>query len=300
MTLDISSLSFRRKQRLSHRRFVKGVMLGTLGFCTGAAVDALGIEPEWIEVVNHDLRLPGLPKAFAGRRIVQISDLHLSTTVSCEYLRRCFDRINHLNADIILLTGDYVTYDGRGKFREQLIEMLDLKARLGVFACMGNHDYGISNSFRPSDVPLLNFLTEGMQNKGITVLRNQSAAVNIGAERIWLVGLGDLWADDCHPRAGFTGVPDDEVTLVLVHNPDSLDRLIPHNANAIFCGHTHGGQFKIPFLGPPILPIRNRQYSAGMFDVGGRKLYVNRGLGRLGRIRFNCRPEITIFHLRPA
>ncbi|HEX2860069.1 MAG TPA: hypothetical protein VHN79_00430, partial [Lacunisphaera sp.] len=69
----------------------------------------------------------------------------------------------------------------------------------------------------------------------------------------------------------------------------------------ILAGHTHGGQCKPPFLPPPLLPVRNRRYTAGEFDLGdGRKLYINRGLGHLLRVRFNVRPEVTVFRLAPA
>ena len=81
------------------------------------------------------------------------------------------------------------------------------------------------------------------------------------------------------------------------HNPDAIDYLQAKPWHWLMCGHTHGGQVRIPFLGAPFLPVRNRQYDAGLFHVGDRCLYVNRGLGYLRQIRFNCRPEMTLFTL---
>ena len=91
-------------------------------------------------------------------------------------------------------------------------------------------------------------------------------------------------------------------TVVLCHNPDALDLPLWDGVRGwVLAGHTHGGQCKPPFLPPPILPVRNKRYTAGAFDVGpGRTLYVNRGLGHLLRARFNVRPELTLFTLTRA
>ncbi|MBN2210267.1 MAG: phosphodiesterase YaeI [Sedimentisphaerales bacterium] len=289
----------RRKLR-SRRRFLKGAILGTLGFCIGAAVDALGIEPEWIEVVEQDLHLKGLPKDFTGRRLIQISDLHCSTTVTRKYLERCIRRVNHLKPDIVVLTGDYVTHDALGRFRERVTELLaNLKAECGVYAVMGNHDYGIYSSWGQGGNGNVGVLINKLETAGVRVLRNAAEAVTIGEQRIWLVGLGDLWAKDVRPEIAFANVPDDEVRLLLAHNPDTVDHLNNYHYDLMLSGHTHGGQVNIPFFGPPILPVRNRRYHAGMFHITeSKRLYVNRGLGRLGRVRFNCRPEITVFTLK--
>ncbi len=294
-----STVEINRRKFRSRRRFLKGVVLGTLGFCTGAAVDALGIEPEWLEVVERELPLAGLPGGFAGRRLIHISDLHCSTTVSRKYLERCIRRVNHLKPDIVVLTGDYVTHDALGRFRERVTELLsELKAQLGVYAVMGNHDYGVYSSLGSGGNGNVDDLAQRLENAGVRVLRNAAEAITVDDKRIWLVGLGDIWAKDARPDIAFATVPQRELRLLLAHNPDTIDHLGNYEYSVMLCGHTHGGQVKIPFLGPPILPIRNRQYHAGMFEVAqGKRLYVNRGLGRLGRVRFNCRPEITVFTL---
>jgi predicted MPP superfamily phosphohydrolase len=89
---------------------------------------------------------------------------------------------------------------------------------------------------------------------------------------------------------------------VLSHNPDTVDE--PgwgRYAGWILAGHTHGGQCKPPFLPPPLLPVRNRRYTAGEFTLsGGRRMYISRGIGHLQRVRFNVRPEVTVFHLDRA
>ena len=301
MATVIVSRSDRRRRRLSRRRFIKGLALGTLGFCSACAVDAWGIEPEWLEVVECDLSLGNLPDAFIGKRLIQISDLHLSRTVSEEYLRRCIQRVNSLEGDIVVLTGDYITADDQGRSCKRVIELIgQLRAGLGVFACLGNHDYGVTTSWTRPNERLCEYFVNSLRHVGVNVLRNESFPLVLDSQRCWLVGLGDLWAAECRPDLAFAGVTADEVTIVLSHNPDSVEKLAGFDASAVLSGHTHGGQVRLPFLGPPILPIKNRQYSAGMFELADTTLYVNRGLGRLGRLRFNCRPEITVFTLRTA
>jgi len=91
-------------------------------------------------------------------------------------------------------------------------------------------------------------------------------------------------------------------TIVLCHNPDAQDEPIWTGVRGwVLAGHTHGGQVKPPFLPPLVVPVRNKRYTAGEFDVGpGRTLYINRGLGHLTKVRFNVRPELTLFTLERA
>jgi predicted MPP superfamily phosphohydrolase len=91
----------------------------------------------------------------------------------------------------------------------------------------------------------------------------------------------------------------DEPTVALFHNPDGADLSAWGDFRGwILSGHTHGGQCKPPFLPPPLLPVFNKRYTSGAFDLGGgRFMYINRGLGHLLRVRFNVRPEITLHRL---
>jgi uncharacterized protein len=300
-TLKPTNRLLKSYKRSSRRRFVKGAVLGTLGFCTACAIDAYGVEPEWLEVVELDLPLPNLPAAFAGKKMIHISDLHCSNTVSDTYLRRCVQRINRLEADIVVITGDFVTHDFRGVYKKKILTILrELQSTLGTFACLGNHDYGVMASWQPGKEVSRDFLENGLQEVGIKVLRNNSHCLKHDGSEIYVVGLGDMWAQDSRPDLAFREVAAGKTTLVLAHNPDTIDNLQNYKAQVVMCGHTHGGQVRVPFFGPPFLPIKNRRYVSGMFTVDDKMLYVNRGLGRLGRIRFNCRPEITVFTMKEA
>jgi uncharacterized protein len=304
--------------------YLKGAILGTLGFCTRWAVDAQGAGPEWIEVVPVDLHLRNPHNPLRGTRIAHISDLHHSRTVSTGYLRRCIERINLLDVDLVVLTGDYITYDIRGTYRQKVVTLLgDIESRFGTYACLGNHDYGIRGLPDRTREYLLRRLTQGMEAKGITVLRNESAVLYINGHPLWFVGLGDLRTGDFQPQKAFADVPAGEVTIALMHNPCGIEHLGEFAVHAVVSGHTHGkktpswgqrfdvgspksrvtgGKSEVGFLSSAFRPLssvfwRNGGFQAGLYEVEGKKLYVNRGLGRVGRARLNARPEITVFTL---
>ena len=283
----------------SHKKdnYLKGSILGTLGFCTRWAVDSQGSGPEWIEVVNIDLHLRNTHNRLHGTRIAHISDLHHGMTVSTDYLRRCIERINLLDVDLVVMTGDYITYDFRGTYREKVIALLgDIESRFGTYACLGNHDYGIRSFSDSKREQLLRRLIQGMEAKGITVLRNESTVLDINGHPLCFVGLGDIRTGDFQPQKAFANVPTDQVTIALIHNPRGVEHLGEFSAHAIVSGHTHGRKTR-PLMRPP-WRIRYRRYHTGMYEVKGKKLYVNRGLGRVGRARLKVRPEITVFTLR--
>jgi len=277
--------------------YLKGAFLGSLGFCTRWAVDAHGIGPEWIEVVDVDLHLQSPFSRLHGTRIAHISDLHLSRTVTSGYLCRCIERINNLDVDIVVLTGDYITYDFRGRNREKIAALLgNMKSRFGAYACLGNHDYGIPSLPAGSRNRLLHRLIKSMEANGITVLRNEASVLDIDGHPLWFVGLGDLRVGDFRPHEAFADVPAEQVAIALIHNPRGVEHLGQFAAHAVMSGHTHG-RISRSSAGLPWLH-RRRRFHAGLYEFEGKKLYVNRGLGRVGRARFNVRPEITVFTLR--
>jgi predicted MPP superfamily phosphohydrolase len=280
----------------NRRHYLKGATLGALGFCTRWAVDADGIGPEWLEVVEVDLHLQSPDRRLHGTRIAHISDIHYSRTVSGGYLRRCFERINLLNVDVVVLTGDYITYDFRGRYRERVVDLLgNIESRFGVYACLGNHDYGIRRLPNHKREHLVRRLIHGMEARGISVLRNESTVLDIDGHPLWIVGLGDLRAGDFRPHEAFADVPMDQVTIALIHNPRGVEHLGEFAVNAVVSGHTHGRKSRSSIAHP--WTTKARRFHAGMYEVEGKKLYVNRGLGRVGRSRLKVRPEITVYTL---
>ncbi len=278
---------------INRRHYFKGAVLGSLGFCTRWAIDASGAGPEWTEVVEVDLPLQSSHRRLNGKRIAHISDLHHSRTVSGGYLRRCIERINLLDVDVVVLTGDYITYDFGGNYRKKVVTLLgEIESRFGAYACLGNHDYGV----RGQRDHLLDRLTGGMEDSGVTVLRNKSAVLDMDGHPLWLVGLGDLRVGDFRPHEAFAGVPADQATIALMHNPRGVEHMGDFAAHAVMSGHTHGR--KARFWPDASGTKWRRRFHAGMYEVEGTKLYVNRGLGRVGRAKLSIRPEITVFTLR--
>jgi hypothetical protein len=134
-----------------------------------------------------------------------------------------------------------------------------------------------------------------MNDAGVKMLRNDSHTLEINGSKICFVGLGDLWAGDFDPDQAFKGVCSDQLVFTLCHNPEASKHLAAYPTEAIMSGHTHGVQTRIA---TQPLRIKKRPFRSGLYNVEGKKLYVNRGLGRLGRTFFNPRPEITVYTLK--
>ena len=290
-------VALRRRRRLLKSGLIGAVAIPAVGAL--AALDALWIEPYWVEVVRDDLPVDDLGDAFVGRTIAHVTDLHCSRVVPADYLKDCVARVNGLRPDVVVLTGDYITYQGKNGYHRQVVDIIgQLHAPLGVYAVLGNHDTGnITRFHKAGSADLHRFLVEGLTSVGVKVVENRAEAISVGGEQLWIAGLGDLWSGQFDAGAAFRDVPAEAAVITLVHNPDAIEELGNWPASAILAGHTHGGQVDIPLVGRPFLPIKNRQYYAGRFAVDGKTLYVNRGLGRIGRVRFNCRPEIALLRL---
>jgi len=276
------------------------------------------IEPHWVELVRRPMPLPNLPPSLVGRTVLQLSDLHVGPRVDSGYLIETLQEAARLTADLVVLTGDFISYRSSAQFVELARVLAHApRGRLATVAALGNHDFGMT--WRQTEVA--ERVTEVLRGCGMIVLRND--VTDVGG--LQLAGLGDYWTPDfgpLRPVATLLSAPPSppgapalrtavttlervdrtKPTIVLCHNPDVLDEPVWGDLEGwVLAGHTHGGQCKPPFLPPPILPVRNRRYTAGAFSVGpGRTLYINRGLGHLIQVRFNVRPEVTLFTLERA
>jgi predicted MPP superfamily phosphohydrolase len=277
------------------RRNLLRLLGGGLAAGAAAGLYAWRIEPHWIEVVRRPLPLAGLPPGWEGRTLLQLTDVHVGKRVDDDYLLDSFALAAGLAPDLVVVTGDLTSHHRRVHDQAESIYRRLPRGRFGTFAVLGNHDYG-PNWAHP---PIAAELVEAVATDGLSVLRNER--VDLGG--LELLGLDDLWAgrfgaDDLLAR----GRRGPRAAIALSHNPDTADLPVWEGWRGwILAGHTHGGQCRPPFLPPPLLPVLNRRYTAGAFDVGpGRTLYVNRGLGHLTRVRFNVRPELTLFELVPS
>jgi uncharacterized protein len=276
---------------LTRRRFLARVLIAPVL----AGLYAWRVEPTWLELVRRDLPVRKLPENLHGKTLIQLSDIHIGSDVEDEYLAAVFKRVRDLQPDIVVHTGDLVTYAGPKSIRQAKKVLEDFpRGRLGTFAILGNHDYGHKSADRSVAEQIKGLLVTA----GCVVLRNQAA--DLAGLRI--VGLDDLWAGKFAPAGLFTSAHTDQPSIALCHNPDACDLAGWKDYRGwILAGHTHGGQCKPPFCSPPFQSVQNRRYTAGEFFLsGGRRLYINRGIGSLMHVRFNARPEVTIFRLTTA
>lgn len=253
------------------------------------------VEPIWLEITRRDLPLTHLPPALTGKTLVQLSDIHIGPQVDDDYIRRTFAAVTALAPDFVVHTGDLVTYTGPAVIEQAKPLMAGFpRGKLGTVAVLGNHDYGSEWMDAQVAAQVAGLFTAN----GAQVLRNATALLG----GLQFAGCDDLWSPYFSPAPALRALQSSEPALVLCHNPDACDLDVWAGYQGwILAGHTHGGQCKPPFLPPPLLPVRNRRYTAGAFELsGGRHLYISRGIGHLQRVRFNVRPEVTLFTLRPA
>jgi hypothetical protein len=294
--------------RSAARRFTRRAFLvaglGGLAAPALAAGYARYCEPFWPEWVRVPLDLPRLGDELRGYRIIQLSDLHASDIVPADYLRGQCELVAAQRPDLVVLTGDYISYGAKKWIDVAADCVARLKARDGVLAVLGNHDYhcrrpGMLAVFKQGE-RIAGRLCDALAAAGARVLRNERWVLHRGAARLQFVGLDDLWAGEYDGAAAFADVTPDAPCIALSHNPDTIDDLRRRPCDWILSGHTHGGQVRLPLVGAPLLPVDHRELDAGHFRVGRQSIYVNRGLGYIRKVRFGCRPEITEFALTPA
>ncbi len=258
------------------------------------------IEPTWLELNRWDVPIPSLPAAFAGFRIVQLSDFHCSRKVTPVYLDEAVDLAHDQSPDLVVLTGDFV-HRGYKYVRSVARTLGRLSAPHGVFAVLGNHDFSVRNAlgfrrYRHLHRAVAGALTE----QGIHVLHNEAVGLARRGSRLNLIGVEDLWSRVCDLERAFAGLCPSVPCVVLAHNPCTIEFLDGQRCDLMLSGHTHGGQIHLPGFGRPTLSRRARRFAAGMYRYRDAHLYVNTGVGFGFRFRFGVRPEVAVFTLRPV
>ncbi len=239
-----------------------------------------------MRVVRHDLIIPNLPPALKGATLAQLTDIHRSWCTSDALIKKAVEITNAEKPAIIVLTGDFVT--GNRADIAPCMEMLaPLKAFLGTYFILGNHDY-------TTDAPAV---TKALEGIGFHSLVNRNVCFEEG---LWMVGLDD---DRCgvpdYSRA-LEGVPSDAHFIALCHNPVMMESLVQYDCT-ILSGHTHGGQIVVPVLtAAKIRHIGSKNYWAGWYQLGKARTYVSRGIGNVALpLRLFAPPEVTFFTLLP-
>tara|TARA_R110002051_G_scaffold5108_4_gene27397 strand:- start:22299 stop:23144 length:846 start_codon:yes stop_codon:yes gene_type:complete len=280
---------------MNRRKFIKKTFQWGAGVGIITGLYSWQIEPFWMEFVHVKMPLRNLPEELVGKTLMQISDIHIGDSFDYQYIIDSFKEAQELKPHFVVYTGDFVNYENQKQI-EQLQEVLEhvVTGSMGTIGVLGNHDYGKDYA----EAPVASNVTKNLEDAGVTMLRNDAVEFN----GLNFLGIDDLWGINFRPEEATKKYDENKPNIALCHNPDVCDLPVWNNFKGwILSGHTHGGQVKPPFLPAPLLPVKNRKYTAGEFDLqNGRTLYINRALGCLLQVRFNVRPEITIFELSKA
>lgn len=282
---------------LSRRHFLR---LSALAVTGGLAVYSGLWERHHLELIEQTIRVRRLPEAFHGLRIAQISDIHYDEYTEPYFVRETVRRINALNPDIVVLTGDFVSYGPLprhigARLSYPCAEILSRIACPHRFASLGNHDALVGWPF----------VVDALKIHGIPTLVNSSLPFERNGGRLWFAGIRSSLEDfpnlhDALPRQATPSEP----VILLAHEPDYARKVAAHGGvDLMLSGHTHGGQVRLPVIGTPrrLLPEGGRRFIEGHFELGSLQLYVNRGIGTVGLpVRFRCPPELTLLTLQPT
>ena len=240
-------------------------------------------------IVEHQIiNLPRLPEAFDGLRVAQVSDVHHSPFLTIEQVEKCVQITNELNADLTVLTGDYVSHEVE-YIAPVAAALGKLKAKNGVFAILGNHDHW-------TDAELM---TNCLRDENITVFINEGLHFKRDGREIWLCGVDDATVDLDDLDKALRGSRVDDFKFLLCHNPTILPRAARADVDLIVSGHTHGGQVRLREKDADLLMPRNRNRASGLLQQGNTQIYISRGIGTVVLpVRYQCPPEITLLELR--
>jgi len=279
---------------LSRRKLLFGAGFMGVAGSIGAAYTRL-LEPGWLEVSHRRVQL-GSTEA-APIRVLHLSDLHASGYVPLEFIAQAIQLGLAEKPDLICLTGDFITKHFT-RFADYADVLKPLATAAPTFACLGNHDGG-KWAARPNYRGHADHseVRKCLTASGATVLLNQSQEITLRGRKLRLVGVGDLWADELRATEAFATVSPAAATVLLMHNPDGKDGVADFPWHLALCGHTHGGQLRLPFFGTPFAPVRDHRYVAGLNRWRDRWIFTTRGIGNLHGVRFNCRPEVSLLTL---
>lgn len=300
-------------------------------------VSGIGIWPRYIEprllgVSRFVLPIPELPSALIGLKIAHFSDLHWNHSFSSTLQRKLIRKANALQPDLILFTGDFLCRSALEKKEGLKKTLTSLKAKIGCFAVLGNHDYarfvtvnaqgdydiappssnivqGFKRLFHP--VPLTGHVTTQAREVGwhaelmtllkqtpFQLLNNTTQLVSHHGHGINICGLEEYSLGRFHPEIAFKDYDLRYPGIILTHNPDTLKRLKDYPGNLILSGHTHGGQINLSGLWKRFTRIEHLEFKHGLKRVGEKWAYINRGISSTMKFRWFAPPELTLLTLK--
>lgn len=235
-----------------------------------------------LEVNEKRIPIERLSPNLEGLTIVHLSDFHFTGGLARPYFEFVTQQANQLEADLVFFTGDALDEPDCLEWFPSVFG--SLQARHGVFAILGNHDK------RMGDVDAIR---RALETCGVAYLGGRWEEIKIDGERLLLAGNESPWL----PATDLAGAPSKEtraLRLLLTHTPDQFPWARTHQFDLALAGHTHGGQVRLPMVGPILAPSRfGTRYASGLFYEEPTWMHVSRGVSGLHSLRIRCRPEIT-------
>jgi predicted MPP superfamily phosphohydrolase len=282
------------EQHLITRRRFLGATIATAGL--GLAVYSGTYGRHQFEITHRTVPIRNLPDAFQDFRIVQMSDIHLDEFTETSFLERMVAEVNTLNPDLVLITGDFVSrgplafpYAWRcAGVAAEILSTLKAPQRFGI---LGNHDVDVGPEH----------IIPSLEAHKTPILVDSYTPIERGRDILWLCGSDDAGTRTPDLYFSIPARPNAPV-IFMCHEPDYAETVALHPRfpliDLMLSGHSHGGQIRLPYIGPLILPPMGQKYVQGAFQLDHMQLYVNRGIGTVGLpFRLNCPAELTHFTL---
>jgi uncharacterized protein len=271
--------------------------IGIVATAAGAGVAVAGglysrfVHPFQPRLNYQVIELPRAHRHLNGLSIAFVTDVHVGPHFPALALEPIIRMLEETRADIVLFGGDYISESPRylSEVQEPLRRMA-ATARIGAWGMLGNHDIAnirerVMAMFEPT---------------GIRILINESVEIETGSGSLWLVGVDDALLGSARLKTAFSGVPADAPRIAMWHEPDYAEMVEPFGPLLLLSGHTHGGQVRLPVLGPVATPKLGKRYISGRYEFGEMTLFVSNGIGVYRPpVRFNCPPEVVVFTLMP-
>ncbi|MBI4598863.1 metallophosphoesterase [Candidatus Uhrbacteria bacterium] len=245
------------------------------------------VEPQILLI--HEERVTLSDGADRSLRVALVSDIHLGPYRDETWARRIVGAIQATRPDVVLWAGDFIA--GKPEEADGLFLLRDLSAPYGVFAVTGNHDY------RETEADEV--VVKRLEEAGVRVLRNETIHITVGNKDVILAGVDDVWFEG-NPNQTLRNLKQEDMVVLLAHNPDVVLSPASRVADLILAGHTHGGQIRLPFLGPvPQIPTAlGNEYDRGLFRFDETLLFITSGVGETGpRARLFVPPEIAVLEI---
>lgn len=256
----------------------------------------LGIYVTFIErnlflIERHDILIN--EKKNNSLKIVHFTDVQLGDFYNLNQLNKVVYKINKLNPDIIVFTGDLIDNAYNYSEIDSISDVLiNIKSNIGKYAIYGNHDYGGGAERHYKNI---------MNKSGFTVLKNSSISINFNDKLLHIFGSDDGLIGKPDIKKTMQGIKDENINIILIHEPDLIDKYQEYPIDLAFAGHSHGGQVYIPFYGPIVTNKLSEKYVKGFYKLKNQRnmlIYVNTGLGNTKLpFRFFNIPKVVLFNV---